>query len=704
MTAQTDKLTGLETLLKPRSVAVIGASEVATTFNGAPIHNLKRFGYRGDLYAVNPNRSEVQGVPCFPSVLDIPKPVDTALVAVPARYAIQVLEECVEKGVPSATLVTAGFAEEAAGDEGQQRAAQLDALIRTSGIRLLGPNTAGMVNLFDDYVPRAANNHLEPDRLRLGSVALISQSGACGNTLFNRAQANGVGVSLSVATGDQADVDVWDLSEYCLADPRISVLMLIVESFGDVAKASTVSSAALAANKPIVLLKLGQSRIGGAVVRAHSGAVAGNSEVQAAVLRDFGIISVRDLDELWEVARLVESWGAPSSEPIRLGVVSVSGGEAAMIADQCEANGIALPPASDTFAAFVKEHFEYAKGANPFDPTGEVVSRPQKLREGLGAFVTQNDYSHLLFASPVFGRDLAERYYAELPRALENLGVGVAFSLWPAGEFTAAQLELLSGSGSPVIPNSARAVRALARYQDYGLRRPELLADSELRHPAAEDAATGAGYERLTYSQARETLATLGLPFVAARVCTSPDEAADAVGALGGRVVLKANVPSSVHKADHGLLEFHVDADPDSVRAAYERIVQAGEQWTVSSVVVEDFAHGQSQLILGAHRDAEFGPVVLFGSGGGPVEFLDDVALALAETVTPDAGRRLVGRTKIGTYLQAKAPGIAEELARAVNSLAEFITSHPDCHDIDINPCIVDTVSKTWACADARIV
>ncbi|MBL7499166.1 acetate--CoA ligase family protein [Frankia sp. CNm7] len=703
MTGQTSRQQVLETLLRPRAVAIVGAGDQPTTFNGAPIHNLQSFGYSGQIYPVNPGRAEVQGIACHRSVLDIPGPVDTAVVTVPARLALPVLEECVEKGIPSVTLVSSGFGEGAAGEQGQARAADLEALIGRSGLRVLGPNTAGLLNLFDSYVPRAAHNHHGPGEVRLGPVALVSQSGACGNTLFNRAQANGVGVGISVATGDQVDVDVWDLIEYFLSDFRISVIMAVIESFGSVAKARAVAAAALALGKPIVLLKVGQSTVGRAVVQAHSGAIAGDAAAQASVLRDHGVITVQDLDELWEVARLVEVWGRPPAEPLRLGVVSVSGGEAALIADQCARADIALPPATDAFAAFVDETFEYAKGANPFDPTGEVVSRPTRLREGIAAFASKNDFSHVLVASPVFGPELAERYYAELPGALANLDAKAALSAWPAGQFTRTQVALLSATGHPVFPNSVRAVHAMSLYQAYGLRAPELLA-SLARRRRPPEGATSAEFEPLSYAAARELLGKLGLPFVEARACASAQEAAATVQSLGGRVALKANVPSAVHKADHGLIEFHSGGDPAVVLAAYERIVRAGREWDVSSVVVEGFAFGQIQLILGAHRDAEFGPLVLFGSGGGAVEYLDDVALGLADLTDTEAARRLVTGTRIGGYLQVKAPQIVADLARALESIAQFMVSSPGCQSIDVNPCIVDMTTRTWSCADARVV
>jgi acyl-CoA synthetase (NDP forming) len=704
MTCSEPRAEALDTLLKPGSVAVIGAGDDPTTFSGAPIFNLRSFGYRGGLYAVNPGRSEIQGVPCYSSITEVPGPVDSAIITVPARFVLDVLRQCIDKGVASATLVTSGFAEGAAGEEGQERAAQLDALLRSSSLRLLGPNTAGLLNLFDDYVPRAAHNHLPADRVRLGSVALVSQSGACSNILFNRAQSHGVGVSLSIATGDQADIDVWDITDYCVADRRISVVMLIVESFGNVDKARIVARRAVDAMKPIVMLKVGQSAIGGAVAQAHSGAVAGNAAVESAAMREFGIVEVSDLDELWEVARLVEGWGAPPSTPVRLGVVSVSGGEAALIADHCERNGIELPAASDKFVRFIDEAFSYAEGANPFDPTGEVVSRPEKLEEGVGAFIELNDFTHLLVASPVFGAELAARYYAGLPRALDAVTANVLLTAWPAGDFTAAQLKTLSGTGQPVLPNSARAMRALGLYQACGLRYGEIAAASSSAPPATSATLTSPA-EDLRYWDSRTILEEeLGLKFVRASLCASAEEARKAAGVLGGPVVLKANVPSGVHKADHGLIEFQDGTDSVAIGAAFDRLTSAAAPWGTSAVAVEGFAAGQTQLLLGAHRDAEFGPVVLFGSGGGPVEYLDDVAILLAGSASMANAHQLISRTRIGRYLVAKKPGLAEEIAGALTALAGFMVANERCESVDVNPCIVDLLTETWACADARIV
>lgn len=373
----------LDSLLRPSSVAVVGASDEPFVFSGAPLHNLRAHGFTGAIYAVNPRRTTVQGLPCHPSILDVPGDVDTVVITVPAAAAVEVLAQCEQRGVRSATVVSTGFGEEGAGPAGLRNAARLRAFVEQARIRLLGPNTAGLINLLDGYVPRAAVNHLAPQDLRTGPVALITQSGACSNILFNRAQAHGVGIGLMAATGDEEDITVWELVRHVLADERISVVMVVTESVGDpeLIRAAARESRRLA--KPIVHLRLGSSELGSAVVLTHSGSIAGDAVVAREAFRQWGIVEVDDFDQLWQTARLFEVWGAPSGSTSSTGVFAFSGGEAALVADHASRFGLELPAPPPAFEACVADNLAYAKAANPFDATGELVGRPDKLASTL---------------------------------------------------------------------------------------------------------------------------------------------------------------------------------------------------------------------------------------------------------------------------------------------------------------------------------
>ncbi len=686
----------LGSLLRPRSVAVIGASEDIRTYAGAPIHNLLGHGFDGAVYAVNPNRDRVQGLPCYRSVLDIPGEVETAVVVVPSPAVLTVLRECVAKGVRSATVVSSGFGEAAAGEEGQRRAAELQALIDETGIRILGPNSVGLVNLLDGYVPRAAHNQMDPDRVRPGGVALVTQSGACGNIVYNRAQAHGVGVGVSVATGDQIDVDVWQLCQFLLQDPRITILMTIVETLGDVRRFEQLALQAALASKLLLVLKLGRSEAGRRAVMTHSGSLAGDAAVQAAAMRQLGVVEVDNLDDLWQLAGLVERWGPPPARPGRLGVVAFSGGEGALIADHCARLGLELPPTSPTFAEFVKAHFAYAMASNPLDPSGEIVGHPEKVRLVLRAFMEQNSFSEVLIASPVLRAEQTERQLGEVGAILDPPRPHVCFSYWPAGDLTREQERILSATGQPVFAGSMAALRAISRYREAGQRRRRVTI-----RPEAPPTEGGLGVGA-RYFEVRAALESVGIPFAPAALVSDGEEAERAALAVGLPVVLKANVPSSVHKLANGLVALDVRS-PHDARQSFARLAAAGAAFGAEGVVVEALGAGQVEVLIGAHRDPDFGAILLYGVGGIMVEHLDDVALAVARYLDPEGAAALPRSTRVGQFLSRRSPAALKRLEEVLLAVAEWFAANPQLGALDLNPLRVELSSGQVTCVDARI-
>jgi acetate---CoA ligase (ADP-forming) len=684
---------GLETLLRPGSVAIIGASEDARTYAGAPVSNLLRTQFSGAIYPVNLSRETVQGVPAFKSVLDVPGAIDTAIVAVPTRAVVGVLEQCVEKGVRSATIVTSGFGEDTGGEAGVQAAAALREVMRSSGIRVLGPNTAGLANPLDGYVPRAASNQLDPDRVSAGGVALLTQSGAMGNTVFNRAQVHGVRVGLSVATGDQMDVDVWELCGFALDDPRIKIAMLIVERI-DAGALERVALKAAATGKTIALLKLGRSAAGGRAVLTHSGSLAGDAAVQSAALRALGVIEVDDLDELWHVARLAESWGPPCRPLGRLGIVALSGGEGALIADHCEANGLDLADVSPTFEQVIAENFDYALAANPFDPSGEVIGKPEKVKLALRAFLERNDFSEVLIASPVLRGEIAERQYADLAEIVAEPRPRMCLSYWPAGDLTQTQDELLRATGLPVFTSSTAALRAMALY-GRAVRS---------RGPVVENGAAqpGALAPDARYFDVRAELAGLGVAFADAELAFSPVQAGEAAQRIGLPVVMKANVPSSTHKLANGLIALGVTM-PADVERAFTALTAAGAGFEGDGVVVEATAGGRLEVMLGAHRDPDFGAVIVVGSGGSLVEHLGDTALAVARYLGAGDALTLLRATRVGAHIAEVAPGTATQLAELIAAVARWFEANPQLAGADLNPLVVDVHAGRILAVDARV-
>ena len=686
----------LQTLLAPRAVAVIGATEDFRTFAGAPVHNLVGHGYSGSVYPVNPQRAQVQGLDAFPSVLDIPGPVDSVVIAVPSAVVLKVLAQAIEKGVKSAIIVSSGFGEEAAGPEGKARHAELEALIRSSHIRILGPNTTGIANLADGYVPRAAFNQFDADKVRTGPVALVTQSGACGNIVFNRAQAHGVGIGLSIATGDQIDIDIWEMAELAIHDPRFVTVLVVAETLGDIARMEKVALRAAEAQKIVGVLKLGRSEVGRQAVMTHSGSLAGDSAVESAAMRQLGLVEVDDLDDLWRLAQLVQAWGLPEVTEGRLGVMSLSGGEAALIADRCAEHGLALPPCTSEFAQFIKANFEYAMASNPFDPSGEITGRPEKLRLAVRGFLEQNNFTDVLFASPVLRDEQAERQLKEIGAFLEDPRPNVCFSYWPAGDLTRAQERILTETGAPVFAGSGSAVTAIANYRRAGTRRRNVMVNRAIR------ASRSSVSSEARYFEVRTVLSDAGIAFPPARLARSLSEAKAAAKEIGYPVIVKANVVSTVHKSANGLVALGIAGSSELARA-YGVVADASRGFGADGVVVEGHAKGDLEVIVGATRDPGFGPTVLFGSGGTAVEFFRDAGIGIARYMDHDEIRRVILSTRVGAFLADRSPGSVDAAESILSLASDWFVANPQLNALDLNPLLVDLAAGRLVCVDARV-
>jgi acetate---CoA ligase (ADP-forming) len=455
----------LRSLIAPRRVAVVGANDDLAAFTGGTIHNLLRHGFDGDVYPVNPRRDEVQGLPCFPSLHDLPEPVDSVVVVVRGDLVVDVLTQARDAGARSAIVISAGFGEGAAGEVGRIQAAALEELLDRDPMPVLGPNTTGLVHLNDRYVPRAVANQLAPPKVRPGPLALLSQSGAANNVVYNRAQSAGLGVGLAVATGVQLRVDLWDLLSLALDDDRLEVIALLAEQLGDPDRYVPLLVEAQEIGKPIVVLKTGRSDVGRRAVETHSGSLAGNWALERALLDECGVAIADDLDQLWEVSQLFARWGRPRSTSFSLGAVAFSGGEGALLADQASAAGIDLPDTGARFAEVVAANLTMAAPANPFDPSGELLSRPKEGLATLRSFIEHHDFDATLFAFAALDDHLSERVLPSVLSALRTFEGRIAISSWRIPGLSDRVGEVLAADPLPVFDGSHRAVAALDVYR-----------------------------------------------------------------------------------------------------------------------------------------------------------------------------------------------------------------------------------------------
>lgn len=679
----------LRSLLTPKSVAVVGANDKIASFSGGSIFNLRRHGFKGDIYPVNPNRSEVQGLKCFPSLDTLPKRIDSAVIVTRADLVVGNIRMAAAAGAKSALVVSSGIGEGASGTEGARRKDQLLDAIAETGITLLGPNSIGLVNLQDDYVPRSNSNQLAPEHVRPGPIALFTQSGAGNNIVYNRAQAAGIGIGLAVATGVQLGVTVWDLVDHAITDDRIEVICLMVEGIGPASEFVPALGRAQSTGKPVILLRAGRTAPGSAAAQTHSGALAGNWDVERSLLTELGVTIVDDMDQLWEVASLYQWWGtAPNSTP-SCGVFALSGGEAALIADQATDEGFLLPPVSSEFGEVAREFFPLAGVSNPFDPV-DMLSKPDIGLPAYGAFVADNDYDVYLCALHM----QSERLISGPLRELQREGNRVAITWWPVPHLTDDLTNLLTSFKGPVFAGSHRFLKALKKWSSAaevtGVEDRTENDDTVPKVLAGE-------YEDLTYWQARDSLKSVGVPFADAQLVSSERQALNAAKEIGFPVVMKADVLSRTHKAAAGLVVLGI-TDPNSVKTAYLQLAAH----SAGRVVVERQVVGFLQLFAGVAQVADIGPVLVFGGGGSAAEYVRDTALLPSSHVNISSVKRMVQRTQIGRFLNDTYPSVAKQVVDLLVQLGG--ASRGSEASVDINPLVVSLNPPRLLAIDARIV
>lgn len=686
-------------LLRPGTVAVVGASDDRTRFGGAAMHNLISHGFPGEIFPVTRSRGEVMGRPAFPALSAIGRPVDTAIIIVPADAAIDVVRQAADMGVRSAVVVASGFGEGGSGAEGEARRKVLMDTVRESTLTVLGPSTTGITNLFDAYVPRASGNQLPAERVRPGPLALVSQSGAVNNILYNRAQVRGVGVGYAVATGIQACLSQWDVVADVIEDERISVVAMALEQAGPGDRAMAACRRAKELGKTIVALKLGRTTAGEAAIRSHSASLAGAWDIEGAYLQREGVVLVEDFDQLWEMGMLIDRWGPrPAELPPTVGVVAFSGGEGAYIADQAATAGLHLPPPSTAFAARIRPVAPLADVANPFDPTGDVIGREAAFVECVRGFAEENDFGAVLVAAPIQGEAL-RRSMRQACRAAEAEGRRIAASTWSVPGLSDGVESDLRADGVALFDTSRRALAAMTLYMSGSVSPPGSSAGSQPVDRGVRDQIAALDASS-TYWDARHALQSLGVPFEEARLAEDAPTAVQAATELGLPVVVKGNCPNSVHKAAAGLVRIGLRSAEDVNRACLEILGVMDDLGFDRAVVVERFVFATSQFYVGATARSDFGPAVIAGAGGVGVEEVADIAVLPADAVTLDSARALVRQTRAGRALGGE---LASAVAEIVLKLAAAITV-AGRSGIDVNPLMVDTVSGRLVAADARVI
>jgi acyl-CoA synthetase (NDP forming) len=684
----------LESVLDPRCIAVVGASDDPDKIGGRPFVHLARNGYAGPILAVNPNRTEVQGLPSFPDVASLPEVPDVAIVAVPGEAAIRAVADLAAAGTEVAVVMASGFGE--VGEAGRVLEGRLRQAALDGGMRIVGPNSMGVCNFATGAVLTFTTALLEVPPVP-GPVAVVSQSGSMAAEPYLLLAHEGIGVRQVHASGNDADVSVFELAALAARDPGVELLLLYFESMKDVRALEQLGEITRERQLPVIALKSGRTTAGQAAARSHTGALATEDRVVDAVLERHGIWRARDLDDLMRATSLhLRGWRPRGT---RLGVISNSGASCVQIADATESWALelaALRP--ETTAALDAILPAYATTTNPVDLTASVIGKPHLFAEVIARLSEDPSVDALQVALPIAGQgyDLVA-LAADLGAVAARTPVVVSCPMPEAltEPFTAARL--------PLFRTETEAVAALGSF----LGQRQRLAAAIARPPAPYVATKVGPGRMLDEVESMAVLAGAGVPVVAHRLCASPEEAVEAFRALGGGpVVVKGCTALVAHKSDLGLVRLGLDSEgavfeaATDVAAALRRVDP-----TARGILVARMAHGAREVLVGAHQDPAVGPIVLVGDGGVHAELMPDVQMLLPPFDEDDVLVALSRLRAAPVLAGARGQGVdLAAVARTAVAVGRLIVDPAaGVVALDINPLIVAVPGAGCVAADAVV-
>ena len=673
--------TPLAEILAPRSIAIVGASDNPDKAGGRPVFFLKRFGFAGAVYPINPQRAEVQGLPSFASLAALPEVPDVAVIVVADKDVPAVVAECAERGVKCAIVISAGFGETGAAGLAIQEG--MVAHARSRGMRVLGPNSQGFANFATGAIANFATifGEVAPQD---GPVAIVSQSGAATAVPYALLREQGIGVRYVVATGNDADLTVAELAGAVAHDPAIRLILLYLEAVKDPPVLARAAAVARARGVPIVALKAGTSASGTRVAQSHTGALVTEERVVDAFFRRHAIWRAESLHGLANAAALYLA--SPGIGAGRLAMLSNSGAMCVLAADAAERLRLpiaALAPATRARLAELLPGF--ANPHNPVDLTAALLGNSPVFGKVLDAVAADADVDTILVSLPAAGKGYdVDAFARDSARVTRAAGRIVTISATQA-----AVRAPFAAQGLPCFDDDMDAIAAIAQVARH---RALMRREPPAPWPTVE-APIAPGAERfLSEAASLAALVPAGLPIVPHRVCRTLDEALAAFDWLGAPVAVKACSDRLPHKSEHGLVHLDCRAD-DAVRAAYSACVATMRHLGVEGeVIVAKMVRGRRELVLGAKVDPLFGPVVMLGDGGRYVEAMPD----FATLVTPFTAEEVIdalGRLRIAPLLagvRGEPPLDVAAIAAAAVALGRFIASAQDAvRSVDVNPLVV---------------
>ncbi|MCD6444834.1 acetate--CoA ligase [Candidatus Bathyarchaeota archaeon] len=691
-------------ILSPESIAVIGASRRSGAVGNRIVKNILESGFKGPIYPINPKADKIHGLKCYPSVLKVEGDVDLAVVAVPARIVPEVVEEAGIKGVKGLIVISAGFRE--IGEEGAKLEKEVLTLCRKYGMRMVGPNCLGVINTSVPMNTTFASSQPIP-----GSIAFLSQSGALCTAVIDWAPKEGLGFSVIVSLGNSADLNVVDFIEALKEDENTRVIACYIEGISEGDRFVKVVGE-VSRKKPVVILKAGLTSMGIRAVSSHTGSMAGSAVAYSTVFKRIGVVQVDSVEELFNYARAFAS--QPIPEGRGLAILTNAGGPGILATDSCEKSGLRLAWLSQETIEKLRSILpEQASIINPVDVLGDASA--ERYKQALQILLDDSGVNSVIViltpqavTQPVETAKVISEVYRSNPKK-------PILAVFMGGETVAEAVEILRDNGIPVyeFPEEAvKTVEGMVRYAEY-LREPleqeipEFERDLDTVRRIIERARLE-GRTVLLGPEARLVMKAYGLKVPESGFAQNIRQALAIANEIGYPVALKVVSPHILHKTDIGGVVLNINSDYE-LEEAYDSIMRnvtaLMPQAHIYGVEVQEMAPRGKEVIVGMHRDMQFGPLIMFGLGGIYVNLIKDVSFRLAPISRKEA-YDMVTETKAYTLLKGfrgEPPSDIDSIVDTLVRVSRLALDFKEIADLDINPLIVYEKGKNSLALDVKI-
>jgi acyl-CoA synthetase (NDP forming) len=697
--------TDLSRFLNPRGIAIVGVSSDASRIGGQALRLLTDFGYKGRIYPVNPKYTDVKGIACYPDLSAVPQPCDVALIALASQHVPAAIEQAGRAGIPFALVLSSGFSE--IGEEGKALQDQLVAAARKAGVRIVGPNCLGILNLKDDArIGFGGTSQLSS--LKPGPMAMVTQSGGFGFGVVAAAAYFGVGCNYAISTGNEADLTLLDWVADLIERPEVGIVVAFMEGVSDGRRLIEIGERALELGKPILAWKVGNTPVGSQAATSHSARLTAGYELYRAAFRRGGLVEIRDVEDLIDYSKAFLIKKLPAGN--RVGVLTLSGGAGVLLADRCVESGLELPALTDATREKLKQTLvSFASFNNPVDATAHgyndnFASYGQAVKMVL-------DDANIDQAIARVPRGKSARPWSEnLLKVLKESDKPLILN-WPtAPDDNGDVLAYLEENGVPCILGAGRAAQALGALTDFARKQRAWRQNGRrpLRRAMERQAVDlPAGTRTLGEHRSKKILARYGIPVVKEVLLAPAAVEALKAAPLPFPLAVKIESPDVPHKTEAGAVRLGI-RDLDALKQAARDVVAAVKKHKpdarIEGVLVQEMAEGV-EVIAGAVNDATFGPTIAFGLGGIFTELIKDVTHRFApfDSVT---AREMIGEVKGAALLQGyrgRPPLNIDALADALARLSLLAADHADrIAEIDVNPLFVR--ENGVVAADALIV